>query len=70
MRRRILSSRFGCIFSMLAERIIQTGGVVFGARFSEQWDVIHDYTETIEGITAFRGSKYSQSVVGDSYGKV
>ncbi len=62
-----MESSSGGIFSMLAERIIQTGGVVFGARFSERWNVIHDYTETIEGITLFRGSKYSQSVVGDNY---
>ena len=57
----------GGIFTLLAEQIIQEGGVVFGARFDENWEVIHDYTETIEGLAPFRGSKYVQSRIGDTY---
>lgn len=62
-------SSSGGIFTLLAERIIQEGGVVFGARFDEYWEVKHDYTETIEGLSAFRGSKYVQSKIGDNYQK-
>lgn len=62
-------SSSGGIFTLLAERIIDEGGVVFGARFNSNWDVIHDYTETKEGLTAFRGSKYVQSYMGDCYQK-
>jgi coenzyme F420-reducing hydrogenase beta subunit len=29
--------------------------------------VIHGYTETTEGLSAFRGSKYVQSIIGDTY---
>lgn len=43
---------------------------MFGARFNEKWEVIHDYVEVKEGIAAFRGSKYVQSQIGDSYKKV
>ncbi len=57
-------SSSGGIFTMLAERIIDNGGVVFGAVFDEKWDVEHRYTETIEGIAAFRGSKYVQGRIG------
>lgn len=62
-------SSSGGIFTLLAERTIQEGGVVFGARFDEHWEVRHDYTETVEGLAAFRGSKYVQSRMEDNYRK-
>ena len=60
-------SSSGGIFTALAEQIIKQGGVVFGARFDEQWQVKHDYAETMEGLAAFRGSKYVQSRIGNTY---
>ena len=65
-----LASSSGGIFTLLAERVINEGGVVFGARFNTDWEVIHDYTETKEGLAAFRRSKYVQSYMGDCYQKV
>lgn len=62
-------SSSGGIFTLLAEKVIKEGGVVFGARFDENWEVKHDYTETIEGLSAFRGSKYVQSRMEDNYQK-
>lgn len=62
-----MQSSSGGIFTALAEKIIQEKGVVFGARFDEKWEVMHDYTETIEGLKAFRGSKYVQSRIGDTF---
>lgn len=62
-----MQSSSGGVFTLLAETIIQEGGVVFGARFNDDWEVIHDYTETKEELAAFRGSKYVQSRIGDSY---
>ena len=61
-----MASSSGGIFTLLAEDVIRKGGVVFGARFDENWDVLHDYTETMEGLAAFRGSKYVQSDLRDS----
>lgn len=63
-------SSSGGIFTLLAEEIIKAQGVVFGARFDENWEVRHDFTETIEGIAAFRGSKYVQSQIGNNFQKV
>jgi coenzyme F420-reducing hydrogenase beta subunit len=60
-------SSSGGIFTLIAESIIQKGGVVFGARFNDNWEVVHDYTETVEGLAEFRGSKYVQSIIGDTY---
>ena len=62
-----LQSSSGGIFTLLAEQVIAEGGVVFGARFDKDWSVIHSWTDTIEGLAAFRGSKYVQSRIGDSY---
>lgn len=60
-------SSSGGVFTLLAEQIIAEGGVVFGARFNGAWEVVHDYTETREGLAAFRGSKYVQSRIGETY---
>lgn len=64
-----MQSSSGGIFTLLAEKVIQESGVVFGVRFDENWEVKHDYTETIEGLAAFRGSKYVQSRIEDNYQK-
>ena len=62
-----MSSSSGGIFTLLAEKTIDEGGVVFGARFDEQWRVVIDVAETKEAVKAFRGSKYLQARVGDSF---
>ena len=38
-----LKSSSGGIFYLLAEKTISEGGVVFGARFDEDWQVVIDY---------------------------
>ena len=63
-------SSSGGMFSLLAEKVLQDGGVVFGAAFDEDWQLKHTYVENIEDLQIFRGSKYLQSVVGDTYSKV
>lgn len=65
-----MQSSSGGIFTLLAEYVIENGGVVFGACFDRDWNVVHDYTETKEGLARFRGSKYVQSNVGNSFSQV
>lgn len=60
-------SSSGGLFTMFAETVIADGGVVFGARFDKNWNVLHDYTEVLDGLNAFRGSKYVQSYIGETY---
>lgn len=62
-----LQSSSGGLFTLLAETVIDDGGIVFGARFDERFDVIHDYVEKIEHLHELRGSKYVQSRIGDSF---
>lgn len=59
-------SSSGGVFFPLAQWVINQGGVVFGARWNDKWEVVHDYAEDIEGVKAFMRSKYVQSVVGDT----
>lgn len=56
-----MKSSSGGLFHLLASQTIAEGGVVFGARFDDEWQVVIDYTETSEGISAFMGSKYVQA---------
>lgn len=62
-----MQSSSGGVFTMLAEHIIDEGGVVFGACFDECWEVVHSYAETKEALAKFRGSKYVQSKIGSTY---
>lgn len=65
-----LKSSSGGVFYLLAKTIVEKKGVVFGARFDSNFVVRHGYTETLEGIQEFQGSKYVQSDVGSSYKQV
>lgn len=62
-----LESSSGGIFTLIAEQIINENGVVFGAEFNDDFELIHSYVETKEGLAKFRGSKYVQSKIGDTY---
>lgn len=60
-------SSSGGIFSLIAEKILDESGVVFGAAFNEKWEVCHIYIEKKEDLCKLRGSKYVQSRVGTTY---
>lgn len=62
-----MASSSGGVFTAIADNVIDDGGIVFGAQFNQDWDVVHGYTETKAGLAAFRGSKYVQSRIGESY---
>lgn len=38
-----MASSSGGIFTCLAQRVLVDGGVVFGARWDDDWNVVHDY---------------------------
>lgn len=62
-----LKSSSGGIFYILAEKVIKEDGVVFGARFDENWQAVMDYAEDMKGVEAFMGSKYVQARVENAY---
>ena len=61
------TSSSGGIFSVIAESVLREGGVVFGVCWDKDWRLVFDYTERVEGLSRFRGSKYLQAHVGDAY---
>jgi len=60
-------SSSGGVFSAIAEKIIQKEGIVFGAKFCEDFSVRHSWADNLEGLKAFRGSKYVQSNINNSF---
>lgn len=62
-----LSSSSGGVFTNLCEYTIENGGVVFGAAFDENFNVKHMEAKTLEECEKFRGSKYVQSKIGETY---
>jgi coenzyme F420-reducing hydrogenase beta subunit len=62
-----LESSSGGLFTVIAERVIKNEGVVFGAGFNKNFEVVHSYVESKEELEKFRGSKYVQSKIGDTY---
>lgn len=62
-----LESSSGGMFSVLAENVISNNGVVFGTCFDKEFNVVHSFVETKEELGEFRGSKYVQSKIGNTY---
>lgn len=63
-------SASGGMFSVLADKIIANGGVVYGVAYSDDFTVQHERAETVEAYEKFRGSKYVQSDLHDCFSKV
>lgn len=62
-------SSSGGVFILLAKHIIEKNGVVFGVKYNDELIAIHDYTEDMEGLKKFQGSKYVRSDLNGSYQK-
>ena len=62
-----LRSSSGGVFYALAQEVINHGGVVFGARFNENWEVVHSCCDEVSELQAFLGSKYVQSCLGNVF---
>lgn len=60
-------SSSGGIFTLVAENVIKSGGIVFGVRFDYNWNVVFSYTDSLEGLDSFRGSKYVQAELGNAF---
>ncbi len=64
-------SSSGAIFPVLAAEIIRRSGIVFGAAFDENFNVVHTTAETISELTTLCSSKYVQSRIPvDCYSQV
>ena len=60
-------SSSGALFSALADIIIAKGGVVYGVKMDNSIVAVFSSSESENGIDAFKGSKYVQAYVGNSF---
>lgn len=60
-------SSSGGAFTALSELVLQSGSVVFGAGFDENFHVKHTAAHTPDELENLRGSKYVQSKIDDVY---
>lgn len=68
-KRRICAS--GGIGTIMSEYVINHGGVVFGSRYDAELTPVMAYTDKMEELEYFKGSRYVQSLAGDTtYKKV
>ena len=66
-----MKSSSGGVFSLLARKVIEHGGIVFGAGFDlRDWHVQHKPASNEEELGELRGSKYVQSEIGDTFAAV
>lgn len=60
-------SSSGGVFSLIAEHVIGSGGIVFGAAWDEHLQLRHIGVETIDALQKLRGSKYVHSDIGNTF---
>lgn len=54
-------STSGGAFNAFVQKVLSEHGVIFGARFDDNWNVVHAAAKTKEDAALFYGSKYVQS---------
>lgn len=64
------TSSSGGTFFELARSVISRGGVVYGCALDSELVARHIRVDTIDGLSALKGSKYVQSDVGTTYREV
>lgn len=64
------TSSSGGMFTLLAEQVLQQGGVVAGAALDENLLVRHVLIDAVCALPKLRGSKYVQSEIGTVYSEV
>lgn len=63
-------SSSGGIFSLVANYILEEQGYVYGCILNDKLEAVHIGISSKEELHAMRGSKYVQSVIGDTYEEV
>lgn len=65
-----MKSSSGGVFSLLAEQILNKGGIVYGAAFDRCFHVHHIRVDSVNELDKLRRSKYAQSNLGDTFQKI
>ena len=62
-----LESSSGGFFTALSDEILESGGVIYGAVYNENFDVVHGRADCKEERDKMRGSKYVQSDISNIF---
>ena len=62
-------SSSGGVFTALASKVIEDGGVVAGAAFDGRCEVHHEFVSSVAELGRLRGSKYVQSRTENTFGQ-
>lgn len=68
--REVETSRSGAAFIALSDYVLEKGGVVYGAGYTDHFRVIHKRATNKEERNEFKGSKYVQSDLGSIFQQV
>lgn len=63
----IQNSASGGIFAAIAEKVMEDGGIVYGAAFTEKWGVHHIAVDRLNDLIHLQGSKYVYSNTGRTF---
>ena len=63
------NSSSGGVFALLASKILQDDGIVFGAKYDVNWQTRMDSIDNENNLHLFFGSKYVQASVGDAFSR-
>lgn len=63
-------SSSGGVFIELARTVMDQGGAVCAAKYSKDYEVIHDIATTEKGLLDYCGAKYAQSKTGQCYTEI
>ena len=66
----VSTSRSGAAFIAVSDWVLDNGGVVYGAAFTEDFRVVHKRAKTKDQRNEFKGSKYVQSDLNDIYRQI
>lgn len=66
----VRNSTSGGAVTAFTKEIVKAKGIVFGCVFDENFDIVHTSAETLQELSAFKGSKYVESQLGDTYKKI
>lgn len=61
------NSRSGGVFTALSDYVLNIGGVIYGCALDKNFMAVHKRATTKQERDEFRGSKYVQSVMGNTY---
>lgn len=64
------SSQSGAAFIAISNWILEHKGVVYGAGYTDSFEVVHKRSVTKKGRDEFRGSKYVQSHPGNLFQQI